>query len=129
MVDQDDPLMLQWLQQESTIGLLSYLSDLEYMVFSEFHDFLHFPIVMYNFKRFLKSIDIRVKVFGMGHGVVPVTATGTLSHVQDIDIDRDIDTKNLWKSQIFFAVRCALKRDYFDHFLSIHSYLDSFDNY
>ena len=128
-MDQDDPSLLQWLQQDSTLGILAYLSDLEYMVYDEFHSFLHYPIVMFNFKRFLKSIDIQVKVFGMGHGVTPVTATVTLSHVQHVDIDNNPDIKDLWKSQIFFSIRCALKRDYFDAFLSIHSYLDSFNNY
>ena len=99
------------------------------MVFDEFNMFLHYPIVIFNFKRFLKSIDLRVKVFGMGHGVAPVTATVTLSHIQHVDIDNDKDTRDLWKDQIFFSVRCALKRDYFDSFMSIHSYLDSFKSY
>ena len=84
---------------------------------------------MFNFKRFPKSIDLRVKVFGMAHGVAPVTSTVTLSHVEHTDIDNDSDIKNLWKSKIFFSIRLALKKDYFDAFLSIHSYLDSFDKY
>ena len=128
VVDQDDPILLNWLQENSTLGLLAYLSDLEYMVFNEFNTFLYYPIVMFNFRRFSKSIDLKVKVFGMGHGVAPVTATVTLTNVHNADIDSDSDIKDLWKSQIFFAVRCALKRDYFDAFLSIHSHLDSLNN-
>ena len=129
VVDQDDPSLLQWLQKDSTLGLLAYLSDLKYMIYNEFHTFLHYPIVMYKFKRFSKSIDLKVKVFGMGHGIAPVSATVTLANVQNTDIDSDIDTKNNWKNQIFFSVRCALKRDYFDAFVSIHTFLDSFNSY
>ena len=64
----------------------------------------------------------------MGHGVVPVTSTTTLTNVKTVDIDSDIDTRNNWKNQIFFSVRCALKRDYFDAFVSIHIFLDSMKN-
>ena len=64
---------------------------------------------MFNFKRFSKSIDLQVKVFGMGHRVVPVTSTTTLANMQQIDIDSDSDIKNQWRNQIFFSVRCALK--------------------
>ena len=64
----------------------------------------------------------------MGHGVVPVTSTTTLTNVQTEDIDSDIDIRNNWKNQIFFSVRCALKRDYFDAFVSIHTFLDSMKN-
>ena len=88
---------------------------------------------MFHFKRYSKNassgIDLRVKVIGLGHGVVPVTATTTLANVQQTDIDSDIDTRNTWRNQIFFSIRCALKHDYFDAFLSIHSFLDSFKNY
>ena len=84
---------------------------------------------MFNFRRFSKSIDLKVKVFGMGHGVVPVTSTTTLTNIQYTDIDSDIDTRNNWKNQIFFSVRCVLKHDYFDAFVSIHTFLDSFKNY
>ena len=127
IVDLDDPVLLSWLQEQeiSNLGLFSYLSDLEYLVYEEFHSFLHYPIVMFNFKRFARSIDLKVKVFGMGHGVVPVTSTTTLTNVQITDIDSDTDTKSNWKNQIFFSVRCALKRDYFDAFVSIHTFLDS----
>ena len=85
---------------------------------------------MFNFRRFLKTIDLKVKVFGMGHGVAPVTATVTLSHVQDmLTLTRTQTSKTSGKAKFSSAVRCALKRDYFDAFLSIHSYLDSFNNY
>ena len=125
VADLEDIDLLRWLQDDSNLGLFSYLSDLEYFVYEEFHTFLHNPIVMYKFRKFLNYIDLRVKVFGMGHGVVPVTATVTLSNVLEFDSDIDSDIKHTWKSQIFFAIRCALKRDYFDSFVSIHSHLDS----
>ena len=65
----------------------------------------------------------------MGHGVVPVTAMTTLTNVQITDIDSDLDTRNNWRKQIFFSVRCALKHEYFDKFVTIHTLLDSFKNY
>ena len=133
VADLEDPELLQWLQQDSNLGLFSYLSDLEYLVYEEFHMFLWYPIVMFHFKRYSKTvtsgIDLRVKVFGLGHGVVPVTAITTISNVQHTDIDSDLDTRNTWRNQIFFSIRCALKRDYFDSFVSIHNFLDSFKNY
>ena len=95
------------------------------MVYEEFHSFLHFPIVMFQFKRFANSIDLRVKVFGMAHGVMPVTAITTLSNVHQFDID----SKTAWKNQIFFSIRSALKREYFDKFITVHTSLDSFKNY
>ena len=73
------------------------------MVYEEFNTFLHYPIVMFYFKRFSKSIDLRVKTFGMGHGVMPVTATTTLANVQSVDFDSDIDAKTTWRNQIFFS--------------------------
>ena len=131
IVDLDDPILLNWLQEQeiSNLGLYSYLSDLEYLIYDEFHKILHFPIVMFNFKRFSSSIDLIVKVFGMGHGVVPVTSMTTLTNVQITDIDSDLDTRNSWRKQIFLSVRCALKREYFDKFVTIHTLLDSFKNY
>ena len=129
VVDQDDPSLLHWLQLDSTLPIFSYLSELEQLVYEEFHSFLHFPIVMCKFQRSPKSIDLIVKIFGMAHGVVPVTSSVTLSHVEDIDIDNDSDMKKSWKAQIFFAIRYSLKKNYFDAFLSIHSYLDSFEQY
>ena len=131
VADLDDPDLLVWLQKDSNLPLFSYLSDLEYLVYDEFHMFLWYPIVMFHFKRYSKTtssgIDLRVKVIGLGHGVVPVTATTTLANVQQTVIDSD--TRDTWRMQIFFAIRCALKRDYFDTFISIHSTLDSFKNY
>ena len=131
MADLDDPDLLVWLQKDSNLPLFSYLSDLEYLVYDECHTFLWYPIVMFHFKRYSKTtssdIDLRVKVIGLGHGVVPMTATTTLANVQQTVIDSD--TRDTWRSQIFFAIRCALKRDYFDTFISIHSTLDSFKNY
>ena len=129
VADLDDPGLVQWLQKDTNLGLFSYLSHLQYLVYDEFHMFLHYPIVMFNFKRFSKSIDLKVKVFGMGHGAVPVISTTTLANVQQTDIDSDIDTRNTWRNQIFFSIRCALKCDYFDAFLSIHTHLDSLKNY
>ena len=64
----------------------------------------------------------------MGHGVAPVTATVTLANIQQVDIDYDTDIKNLWRDQIFFSIRCAMKHDYFDAFVSIHNFLDSLKN-
>ena len=133
IADLEDPELLHWLQEDCNLGLFSYLSDLEYLVYEEFHTFLWYPIVMFHFKRYSKNassgIDQRVKVIGLGHGVVPVTATTTLANIQQTNIDYDTDTRNNWRNQIFFSIRCALKRDYFDAFLSIHSFLDSFKNY
>ena len=130
IVDLEDPILLNWLQEQeiTNLGLFSYLSDLEYLVYEEFHSYLHHPIVMFHFRRYARSIDLIIKVFGMGHGVVPVTSTTTLTNVQTADIDSDIDTRNNWKNQIFFSVRCALKHDYFDAFVSIHTFLDSMKN-
>ena len=65
----------------------------------------------------------------MGHGVMPVTATTTLANVQLVDFDSDIDTKTTWKNQIFFSIRCALKHEYFDKFITVHTFLDTFKNY
>ena len=129
VADLHDIYLLKWLQEDFNLGLFSYLSDLEYMVYEEFHSFLHFPIVMFHFKRFSKSIDLRVKIFGMAHGVMPVTATTTLSNVHQSDIDSDIDTKTTWRNQIFFSIRSALKREYFDKFITVYTSLDTFKNY
>ena len=121
--------LIQWIQEDFNLGLFSYLSDLEYMVYEEFNTFLHYPIVMFYFKRFSKSIDLRVKTFGMGHGVMPVTATTTLANIQSVDFDSDIDTKTTWRNQIFFSIRCALKHEYFDKFVTVHTFLDTFKDY
>ena len=53
-VDLDDIELLNWLQKDSNLGLFSYLSDLEYMVWNEFNTFLHYPIVIFNFVRYTK---------------------------------------------------------------------------
>ena len=129
VADLYDIYLLQWLQEDFNLGLFSYLLDLEYMVYEEFHPILHYPIVMFHFKRISKSIDLRVKIFGMAHGVMPVTATTTLTNVHQSDIDSDIDTKTTWRNQIFFSIRCALKREYFDKFITVHTFLDTFKNY
>ena len=128
VADLDDIELLNWLQKDSNLGLFSYLSDLEYLVWNEFNTFLHYPIVIFNFVRYTRSIDLNVKIFGMGHGVAPVTAAVTLANVHQVNIDYDTDIKNLWKDQIFFSIRCAMKRDYFDTFVSIHTFLDSLKN-
>ena len=132
LADLEDPELLHWLQDESNLGLFSFLSDLEWYVCNEFNNFLKYPIVMFYFKRFSKSftlsgIDVKAKVFGMGHGIVPVKATTTLGDIQTFR--NDPDTKDIWKKQLFFSIRCALKGDYFDKFLGIHDYLDTFKNY
>ena len=129
VADLHDIPLLKWLQEDFNLGLFSYLSDLEYMVYEEFHSFLHYPIVMFQFKRFSGSIDLRVKTFGMAHGVMPVTCTTTLSNIHQSDIDSDIDTKTTWRNQIFFSIRSALKREYFDKFITVHTHLDTFKNY
>ena len=65
----------------------------------------------------------------MAHGVVHVPTSVTLTHVEDIDIDNDTDMRKSWKAQIFSAIRYSLKINYFDAFLSIHTILDSFEQY
>ena len=129
VADLYDMHLIQWLQEDFNLGLFSYLSDLEYMIYEEFNMFLHYPIVMFYFKRFSTSIDLRVKIFGMGHGVMPVTATTTLANIHSVDFDSDIDTKTTMRNQIFFSIRCALKREYFDKFITVHTFLDSFKDY
>ena len=76
LADLEDPELLHCLQSESYLGLFSFLSDLEWFVYNEFNTFLKYPIVMFYFKRYTKSftsgIDVRAKVFGMGHRIVPI---------------------------------------------------------
>ena len=131
LADLEDPELLHWLQNDSHLGLFSFLSDLEWYIYNEFNNYLWYPIVIFYFKRFTNSftsdIDLRVKVFGMGHGIVPVTATTTLSDVQTFLQDQDL--KDIWRKQVFFSIRCAMKSDYFDKFITIHDYLDTFKNY
>ena len=127
IADIENPELLTWLQEDSNLALFSYLSDLEYHVYDEFHTFLHFPILMFQFKRFSSTIDLKAKVFGLGHGVIPITAVTTLGNVQNITIDSTV--RDTWRQQLFFSITCALKHDYFDKFLTIHSLLDSFKNY
>ena len=127
IADLEDPELLHWLQEDFNLALFSYLSDLEYLVYDEFHSFLHFPILMFQFKKFSSSIDLKAKVFGLGHGVVPITSVTTLGNVLNVTIDSTV--KETWRQQLFFSIRCALKHDYFDKFLTIHSFLDSFKNY
>ena len=128
VADLDDLELLQWLHNDSNLALFSFLSDLEYLVYDEFHTFLHFPIVMFHFKRYSKSynaaIDLRVKVFGMGHGVMPITTTTTLVDISNISIDSEVTTT--WRQQLFFSIRSVLKHDYFDKFLTVHTILESF---
>ena len=131
LADLEDPKLLHWLQNDSHLGLFSFLSDLEWYVYNEFNTFLKYPIVMFYFKRYSKSftsgIDVKAKVFGMGHGIVPVKATTTLGEVHTFK--NDPDTKDIWNKQLFFSIRCALKSDYFEKFLAIHDYLDTFKEF
>ena len=131
LADLEDPELLHCLQSESYLGLFSFLSDLEWYVYNEFNTFLKYPIVMFYFKRYTKSftsgIDIRAKVFGMGHGIVPIEASTTLGEIHTFKNDPDI--KDTWMKQLFFSIRCALKNDYFDKFLTIHAYLDTFKTF
>ena len=131
LADLEDPELLHCLQSESYLGLFSFLSDLEWYVYNEFNTFLKYPIVMFYFKRYTKSftsgIDVRAKVFGMGHGIVPIEASTTLGEIHTFQNDPDI--KDTWMKQLFFSIRCALKNDYFDKFLTIHAYLDTFKTF
>ena len=108
---------------------MSFLSDLEYFLYEEFHTFLSYPITMFQFIRYNKftenAIELKAKVFGMGHGKVLISAVTSLGDISP-QFKIDQSTKETWKSQLFFAVHAALKRDYYDKFIAIESYLDQF---
>ena len=108
---------------------MSFLSNLEYYLYEEFHIFLSYPITMFQFVRYTRTtenaIELKAKVFGMAHGRVLVSASTSLGDV-NCHFKIDESTKNDWKSQLFFTVYSALKRDYFDKFIAIHSYFDQF---
>ena len=108
---------------------MSFLSDLEYYVYDEFKTFLSYPLTMFQFVRYIKGvenvIELKTKVFGIAHGRVLISASTSLGDIY-CHFNLDNSSKNRMKSQLFFAVCSALKRDYFDKFLAIHSYLDQF---
>ena len=127
IVDLDDKFLLNWLQNVHRFEIMSYLTDLEYFIYDEFNSFLQYPITMFQFSRYSKLTDqvveLKAKVFGMAHGKVLVSASTSLGISTDL-FRFNSHTKLEWKSQLFFSVRSALKRDYFDKFIAIHSYLD-----
>ena len=106
---------------------MSYLTDLEYFIYDEFNSFLQYPITMFQFSRYSslsdQVVELKAKVFGMAHGKVLINASTSLGIITDM-FSFNSHTKSEWKSQLFFSVRSALKRDYFDKFIAIHSFLD-----
>ena len=64
----------------------------------------------------------------MAHNKVLISASVSLGDINKL-FKIDQNTKTEWKSQLFFAVCSATKRDYFDEFLAIHSYLDNFKEF
>ena len=71
------------------------------------------------------AIELKVKVFGMAHGKVLISAITSLGDISP-QFKIDQSCKETWKSQLFFAVHAALKKDYYDKFIAIESYLDKF---
>ena len=61
---------------------MSFLSDLEYYLYEEFHTDLSYPITMFQFVRYTKTtenaIELKVKVFGMALGRVLISASTSL---------------------------------------------------
>ena len=131
MADLDDMDLMTWLQKDTHLPLLSFLLDLEYHVYDEFNKYIKYPIVVYHFQRYSKlsfsGVDLKVKVFGMAHGVAPMTACTSFGDVCNFEFDQD--TRTSWTKQLFFAIRCSLKKEYFDKFINIHDYLDSFKTF
>ena len=127
IVNLDDKYLLNWLQDTHKFEIMSYLTDLEYFVYDEFNSFLQYLITMFQFSRYSKIteqvVELKAKVFGMAHGKVLVCKSTSLGVITDL-FSFNSHTKSEWKSQLFFSIRSALKRDYFDKFISIHSYLD-----
>ena len=127
IVDRDDLPLLELIQSIDNFGIMSYLSDLEYYVYDEFHTLLLYPITMFKFTRYSKrtdyAIELSVKVIGLANKKVPVTANILLGDVNG-PFTFDECTRLEWKRQIFFLVCTAIARDYFDKFLTIHNYLD-----
>ena len=107
ILDLDDQVLINWLQNCENLEVTSFLSNLEYFLYNEFHTFLSYPITMFQFVRYSKTnenaIELKAKVFGMAHGKVLISATTSLG---DINCHFKIDnsTKDSWKSQLFFAV-------------------------
>ena len=127
IVDLDDKYLLNWLQDTHKFEIMSYLTNLEYFVYDEFNSFLQHLITMFQFSRYSKIteqvVELKAKVFGMAHGKVLVCASTSLGVITDL-FSFNSHTKSEWKAQLLFSIRSALKRDYFDKFISIHNYLD-----
>ena len=132
IVDLDDILLTDWLQESKNLELMSFLFDLEYFVYDEFHSFLSFPITIFHFVRYSQmsdfAVELKAKVFGMAHNKVLISASVSLGDINKL-FKIDQNTKTEWKSQLFFVVHSAMKRDYFDKFIAIHSYLDNFKEF
>ena len=132
IVDLDDILLTDWLQESRNLELMPFLSDREYFVYDEFHSFLSYPITIFHFVRYSQmtdfTIELKAKVFGMAHNKVLISVSVSLGDINNL-FKIYQNTKTEWKSQCFFAVHSAMKRDYFDKFLAIHSYLDNFKEF
>ena len=62
IVDLDDILLTDWLQESRNLELMSFLSDLEYFVYDEFHSFLSYPITIVHFVRYSQMSDFAVEL-------------------------------------------------------------------
>ena len=132
IVNLDDILLTDRLQESRNMEHMSFFSDLEYLVNDEFHSFLSCPITIFHFVRYSQMsdfpVELKAKVFGMAHNKVLISASVSLGDINKL-FKIDQNTKTERKSQLFFAVHSAMKRDYFDKFLAIHSYLDNFKEF
>ena len=132
IVDLDDEYLIDWLQDTHSVykfQIFSYLTDLEYYIYDEFSSLIHYPITMFQFSRYTRVTDqvveLKAKIFGMAQGKVLVTASTSLAEISET-FTFNSSTRAEWKAQLFFAVRTALKRDYFQQ-IHLHSQLPGSD--
>ena len=98
------------------LKIMSFLLDLEYFLYDEFHTILSYPITMFQFVRYSKltenAIELKAKVFGMGHGKVLISATTSLGEISP-HFKIDNSTKYTWKSPAFLCCTSSLEKGLF----------------
>ena len=88
IVGLDDILLTDWLQESTNLKLMSFLSDVEYFVYDEFHTFFSYPITIFHFVRYGQmtdfTVELKAKIFGMAHNKVFIAASVSIGDINKL---------------------------------------------